>query len=357
MVSFARFVSRVGSGWAAFCFLFFNVGYSQTITHSMTDKNGGSLHVGDTLTYNVTLTNNTADTLSGVTLQESAPAGSLLDESSFVMSKGTISVSDGEVRTIDLSVGEMAPNEVVDFAYDVTLTGSPLYLINSANPPKIYKLDKTTGAAEFVMDVAGQSAMYGLGLTSDAKTLYGVNSKTDKLIKMDLRDKTTTEIGSLNLGRNVGVPCLDLTADDVIFAADSSRDTFFRIDSETGQAHDEAPLGVDIRGGDCAFAADGRLMIMSNTNNGKGALWIKNFATGKHQLVANVSDSEFFTGVALGTDSLFGSGTSSDSLFGINKTTGAGDLVGSFGIAHGGGDLAMAASQTLQLKVTGTIQR
>ncbi len=329
---------------------------AQSVTHSYHDQNGGGLTVGDELTYTVTLTNDTTDTLSAVTLEESAPAGTVLDEGSFVTSKGSISVNDKKVRLITLDVGEMAPDEVVTFQYDVQLTGSPIYFVNSASPPAIYQLDPSTGQASHVADMTGQTAVYGLGLTSDAKTLYGVNSATDSLVKLDLRTNETTVVGPLNLGRNVGVPCLDLTPQDGIYAADSRNDTFFQIDPETGQAFGETSLNLDIRGGDCAFAADGRLLVMSNTNNGKGALWRKDFENNTHQLVANVSDTEFFTGVALGHTGLYASGTDTDSLWTVNPSDGQGSAIGSLGIAHGGGDLAMAASQTLQLRVTGTMK-
>jgi len=320
---------------------------SVNLTQDVVDLNGGSLEINDILEYTITIENTSGQTASGITLTNATPLGAQLVSGSVTSSSGSVNVVDDEIQFTKPS---MTDGEIATITFQMQVDGSPIYFVNSANPPKLYTLDRATGAATFVTDFTGQTGVYGLGVTPDARYVYGVNSSTDTVFYYDVIEDTMHTVGSLNLGRNVGVPCLDFNPDGELYGADSKKDTLFRIDLETGQATETVALGVDIRGGDCAFSASGDLYVMSNTNNGKGALWVVDPATGAAKHVANVSDTEFFTGVALGVDgNLYGSGTSTDSLFQIDPATGVGTSQGSFGIGHGGGDLAMTASQQLNI--------
>jgi uncharacterized repeat protein (TIGR01451 family) len=71
-------------------------------------------------------------------------------------------------------------------------------------------------------------------------------------------------------------------------------------------------------------------------------------------LINTVSETEFFTGLALGSvGDLYGSSNGTDSLYRINPETASSSQIGPYGISHGGGDLAMASSQKLKIIAEG----
>ncbi len=330
---------------------------SMQMDTTVVDINGGVVELGDTLRYRTALSN-----ASGMARTNAKMVHKIAPGTQFVsgtLTKNAVAQPDSLLTgSADGKLFEMTESSLSDsmtqvIEYEVQVTDSPLYFVdNSAKPPIVYQLSTATGEAEYIGRLDGHKAVYGLALTVDGYSLYGVDSSQDELVRFDLHTKETTTVGKINMG-NVSVPCLDFDASGTLIAGDGVSSSLIEIDINTGQGTHKTDLDLPIKGGDCAFGADGNVYFMSNTNNGKGALWVVNAATGESAEVANVSDTEFFTGLALSVSGqLFASGNNTDTLWSIDPNTGVGTVIGTFGVPHAGGDLAMTASQKLAVTTT-----
>lgn len=334
------------------------------ITQTMQDLNGNNIEVDDLLEYTVIIANTTGEDISNPQFNEAIPVGTEYVPNTLKVNDVAVTdAADGDAmqydatqNTLGFNIQTIPAGSETAINFRVKVIGSPVYLVNSGNPAKAHRLNLKTGAIETTHELTGQQDVYGLALTNDGRYLFGVNSKTDSVFKYDLQEEKLTNIGSIGLG-DVGVPCLDFSPGQSLYAGESKKDRTILINQSTGKGTEIARLRVDektkldIQGGDCAFASDGMLYLMSNTSaNRTGDLYIADAKTGYGYKVANVSQTQFFTGLALGTDgTLYASSNKDDGLYRLKTDGSEATFLGPFGVAHGGGDLATAAAQKLKI--------
>lgn len=313
---------------------------------------GGTLDTGDVLEYSITLNNYTVDPINGPSISALLPLGATyVDNSVAVTGGGTVSVSGGHTPTLTYSGPSLDPFGEIEITYQVTVTGSPLYMVdNSARPAILYNVNKADGSVEELSRFGGHRNVYGLALSSDARTLYGVDSYSHEVFKHDLVTEVTTTIGRHELDTQgpISVPCLDFDSSGTLWGVNAKLEYLFTIDPETGLATKGPDIDFNANGGDCAFGSDGKLYYASNYD--KGGLWVVNTTDGSSTRVSQYDGSNGFTGVALGTEgTLFVSNHKKDNILNIAPTDGAISTLGSLNVPHNSGDLAMTAGQKIQI--------
>ena len=200
-----------------------------------------------------------------------------------------------------------------------------MLLLAGGFPRKLYTVDRTTGVATEVGDLAHSIA----SLAFDGETLFGVTGNT--LYSVDPATAALTRIASLrNFGRNESQARGIVWDGTHLLMSGDSRNRLYRVDRSTGQATDIAGFNglSSVRYGDLAW--DGTTLFMLDTLSDR-LLTVDRTTAEMERVGSSTSFGVGETGprgMAWDGEKLFLVGSELDALIDLDRTTSVGAVVG-----------------------------
>ena len=162
------------------------------------------------------------------------------------------------------------------------------------------------------------------------------------LYQIDLANNSITTIGPITGFRVEG---MTVGPNSIIYAATDNTDELITINTTTGAGTVVGSFGVALSNPGLAYCADNNIMYMVDV----GSLYSVNLATANLTLIGTGVNPDT-TGLACsGNGQLYVLNRSSDTLYTVNRTTGAATFVGNLGINIADGGLTFNGSQLLMV--------
>lgn len=223
------------------------------------------------------------------------------------------------------SVGALGFAEVNSLAVD----GSGHLLAVSTALDALLRVDAVTGAATTVRRIGG-NAVHGLAFDADATILYGADTETNRLIRIDARNGDSRAIGDFGGSTSVAGLAIHPTS-HALFGCDRDLDQLVQINPVSGLATPVGPFGSGEISG-LAFDAAG---VLFGADADGTNLYGIDPATGASTLIGPFGPSGAITGLAYraGTNQLYGVHSTDQQLVTIDRVTGTATSVGAIHLA------------------------